>query len=206
MDRLLAGRKKPEPTAIQSPPSFVTRRALIAGGVVAAAAGAFLAWRLFFTDPAFEGPESLAGLHVDDPDPDDLSRLGQLKIDIGRPWALGCKAALGEVLTPDDLKLNAAEMGQVKARWTADDSVCVLSSRGKVFAVVVRQGGTGRGLKVGNDVNKLMRLYPEGVKSEDRELPGGSHVVVHRYDKLGVGFETRGKYVVGITLYPPARP
>ncbi len=209
MDRLLAGRKKADPTAVAPPePPNLTRRALIGGGVVAALAGAaYLGWWALFHEPEWKGPETLLGLKIDDDEAQARDSVPRSDTDHGHPWKGKAKKALGQVLTPEDLRLNAAETGQVKARWSADDSVCVLSFRDKILAVIAhRQGGTGRGVRIGHDVNRMERLYDTGGRAEDRELPDGTSIRVWRFDKVGVGFETKGRYVTGITLYPPAKP
>jgi hypothetical protein len=208
MDRLL-GEKKGEPTALTPPPTqhpSLLRRALIALAGIALLVGLAALVRWLWTEPPYEGEESLLGLTIGAPDSEAQGKVPSPNIDQGNPWKLGCRNALGHVLTPEDLGLTPAELAQVKARWAADDSACILSFRDKVLAVVAsKNASSARQVKVGSDVNRMEGRYDKGGKAEDIVLPDGESIRVWRFDSLGVGFETRGRYVTAITLYPPRK-
>jgi tRNA A-37 threonylcarbamoyl transferase component Bud32 len=208
MERLLQSRKKAEPTVVQPPPEpFWSRRwVLISVAVLLVGALAGGLW-YFFSDPVPPaGAEVLAGVRVGDLQEEAETRFSWAGPEVGNPWGLKEKAVLGHVLAPSDLGLKDDELPQVKAHWSADGSTTLVSHNGKVRAVIIRKWGwslgTGRGMSVGNDVNRLYRLYPRGGQDRAFVLPDGTEIIVRRYDKLGLGFEIEGRNVTGITLYP----
>jgi hypothetical protein len=206
MDKLVAARKSEAPTEPYHHGS--SRRWLIGAAAVAAIATATGVW-WWLSDPTPEtGAASLMGVRIGDPVNEAQAKIGASAIYQGNPWSKENAADLGHSLARDDLKLPAPSLLEVATRWSADGRSCVLSHQEKVVAVVTSSsaGGTGRGVRVGNDVKRLYRLYPESADEHGTETKSGTRVQVRRYDALGVAFEIKGTTVHRITLYPPKAP
>jgi serine/threonine protein kinase len=216
MDRLVAARKANEPTVQYVPDKteskkVLKRRLLIGMGVLIVLLGlAALAKTFWWTTPSYDGPETLYGIAIEDTEDSigDKDKVALTRIDNGDPWILrATKDHLGHILRKPDLKLKPGDVAFLKARLNRENTVVVLFHQDRVVAVVTTDRGavTARGLKMGDSVNKLMRLYPDGFDAHDKVLPDKSHVGIYRYAALGIGFETRGGWITGMTLYPSVK-
>jgi hypothetical protein len=213
MDRLVAARKAGEPTVQYTPADDKARirRRFLIGSAAAIVVLALLAGvkYFFFSGPTkYEGPESLHGIKLGDSEDEIGDRLSLHQIDSGQPWTLKrVKDHLGHVLRPKDLNLGDAALSSLTIRRTADNKACVLFHQEKVIAIVSsdRAATTGRGVRMGDSLGRLMTRYPDGGVGDDVTLPDRSHVEVRRYPALGIGFELRSGQVTGITLYPPVQ-
>jgi tRNA A-37 threonylcarbamoyl transferase component Bud32 len=212
MDRLVAARKAGEPTVAYTPPAEgrpSRRRRLVLGALalLALAGLGVLAWALFFSAPRASAgaEESLLGVKIRDRQEAVTQELGLQPRHEGNPWKAKRlnKEMLGQILTAEDLRLPREGLADLEVFATPDDKVCVLFYQGKVRAVVVRdrRASTGRGMRIGGDLNTLSDLYPEG---DFVRLPEGKGL---RIDSLGIAFEMRaGHKVSACALYPPAKP
>ncbi|MBY0230086.1 MAG: hypothetical protein K2W96_12460, partial [Gemmataceae bacterium] len=204
MDRLVAARKQEAPTEQYSPP--VSRRWLLGGAVALLALLAAGLW-WWLSDPTPEaGPASLLGVRIGDDVAEAQGKIGAANIHPGNPWSKECLADLGHALSRDDLRLTAEDWGRTETRWSSDRKSAIISAGGKVAAVVTTSGGTGRGVRVGSDLNRVARLYQESAEEKGFDAPDGHHYQIRRYPSLGLAFEVRGKTVHRITLYPPKAP
>jgi serine/threonine protein kinase len=213
MDRLVAARKAGDPTVEYTPADDKARlrRRFLMGTASAIGVLAVLAcakYFLFSGPPPDDGPESLHGVKLGDLADDVGDRLPTHYIDSGNPWVVKrVKDHLGHALREKDLRLRDADLAGLTVRRTADNKACVLFHQEKVIAVVSSDRGavTARGVRLGDTLGKVLRLYPEEAVGSNVKQPDGTHVEVRRYDALGIAFELRSGLVTGITLYPPAK-
>jgi hypothetical protein len=217
MDRLVASRQAPEPTVAYTPtaPWWRRWRVLIGAAMlllllVAAVAGR---WWFFHSKPGDLHQESLAGIHIDQPQQEAVERLKLVKGGPMNPWESGrTPAYLGHVLRAEDLGLPDEALPRLDVQRTEDDRICVVFYDDRVRAIVVRKAsaGTGRGLKVQDRKGRVMDIYPEDVSQDfalkvDDSARAARKIEVRRYDALGIGFEMHEDKVTAITLYPPVR-
>jgi hypothetical protein len=129
--------------------------------------------------------------------------------DVGDPWSKPrIKPFLGHLLKPEDLQLPEGGLGRLAIRWTdGERATVVLFHEGKAVALVTsdRDAVTRRGVRIRDSFSRAYTLYDEGGRSNDVALPGGGHVDVRRYDRLGIGFEIQHRQVSTIVLYRPAK-
>jgi tRNA A-37 threonylcarbamoyl transferase component Bud32 len=213
LDKLVASRQASEPTVAYVPEAIVhaqRQRRLLMGlaALLVLLVLAGMAKLLFFKSPPVDRQhESLLGVKIGDPQQEVVDRLNLTKGGPVNPWAAGhAPAYLGNILRLEDLDLPDDALNQLDVQRTSDDRICVIFFDDKVRAVVAHRGQTGRGLKVLGSLTQMLYHYPED-EVEDAEVPvrgeAGKKIAVHRYRRLGIGFELdRGK-VIAITLYPP---
>jgi hypothetical protein len=213
MDRLVAARKANEPTvalpADKDGKWLVKRRfLLIMGAIILLLLGA-AAVKFFWPMPNYDGvPEHLHGVALGDTVETIGDKVPMTWIDNGDPWAMReTKDHLGHALKRSDLGLSASEIPSLRTRRTLDNKVVVLFHKDKVIAVVTIERGvsTARGLKMGDSVDRITRLYQEGLNARDEPLPDKKHVNIFRYPALGIAFEVQGGRVTSMTLYPPVK-
>jgi serine/threonine-protein kinase len=222
LDRLVASRLAEQPTRVEAgrpgPARSLHRRLLLRTGVLLGVLAVLaLAKALFFparVPPSAPGPETLLGVRVGDDFQRAVDHLGLTRGGTMDPWAPGRSLpCLGHLVRVDDLDLSDDERERLEVRWAPDEAVGVVGRDGRVRAVVVRRphgGATGRGLRVGDGVADLHRLYSETPSEVSFQplgaaeaRPGHDHVEVRRHDALGVGFAVLGDRVAEVALYPP---
>jgi hypothetical protein len=181
IDNLIAARRAAsQPTVAFVEPKekrrhALRRRLLIAGVLLVFLLNvALLVKVLFFRpEPPISPQETLRELQIGDTKETVLT-----KLDLGtggpdNPWkAELLPAYLGHILREADLQLDRDALDKLDVRLTRDQHVCVLFHEGKVRALVAREKGaaTGKGVKVGDQLQKLAEQYGEAESSTRMEV------------------------------------
>ena len=187
----------------------VRRRFLLGMAAILLLLGAaVVAKMLWWTPGNYEGAESLHGIAIGDTAESIGGKVALTRVDAGNPWTLrDTKEHLGRVLEKSDLGLKDVDLALLKIAGTLDNKLVVLFHQDKVIAVVTsdRSAKTARELKMGDNVGKMNRLYPEGFDAHDETLQDKTHVGIYRYPALGIAFEVQSGRITGMTLFPPVK-
>ena len=93
--------------------------------------------------------------------------------------------------------------------------ICGVFKNNVAQAMVIRQharGGSGRGLRFGDNEGKTEDLYPEekpditfadAPATTGRSRSSAKRIKIYRFNKLGVGFEGRDHKVTSMSIFPP---
>jgi tRNA A-37 threonylcarbamoyl transferase component Bud32 len=170
MDKLIAARQAQEPTVAYVPkgpaPPTKRRQILIGLAVVLTVAlvggGLWLLKHLLSSPPAVSGQETLLGVKIGDSKAEVGKRLSLTTVGSFNPWkGKRLPAYLAHTLREADLGLDPDALDHLEVRLSEDQKVCGLFHNDHLIALVVQGHGasTGRGLKIGHDLNHIYDLY-----------------------------------------------
>jgi hypothetical protein len=194
------------------------RRRLLLGAGATVLLG-LCTWGFFAIFPLSSGGESAAketllGMAVGDSRDDFVAKFGKPENhSTGMPWRFNSEA-LGLVVQPKDLTSDGVWDEYDTLTWS-HGQICGVFKNNVAQAMVIRQharGGSGRGLRFGDNEGKTEDLYPEekpditfadAPATTGRSRSSAKRIKIYRFNKLGVGFEGRDHKVTSMSIFPP---
>lgn len=208
MDKLVATRQAQEPTIAYVPKPKAkrqSRRAWILG-VVGVLVLVAVGWGVISLLGWFGSKEKgLLGIELGVSRDVAVVKMAEPPEELeGDPWKEAASSPLRDIVRPEDVSTDAQTRAKLRLLRWANGAVAVLLQDNKVQAVGVGEpyrASCPRGVRLGDDLSRLSRLYPEPRDVKGRTI-NGVQAEVYRYDTLGIGFEARGGRVTAIALYP----